>query len=474
MIKHHVVYYLGSKLTAAALNLLAMALFVRMAGPEAYGAYIVTFAWAAIAYGFTLQWLRFAFFASYRDDDVAALVATYLRALAGGFVVVVAVAIAAVGLGLLRQDLALGVIALTFGLGLYDAFHEIARTRLQARAVAIGVLARAVLMLTLGVTALKTVGTPLALAIAIAAAHTGAAIPLIAAAKAELGGRWSKAALARIWMFGRPLIPAFSLDAWGLQLDRLILARSAGLAEVGPYGAVSDFVRQTMVVVSEAIAGAYIAIARSDATAGRQQAAATVLGQAFCAYTALAAFGAAVVLRFNRLILDTMFGTAIGALIEPILPVIVASNAAMIFRSYYFSQVLYLMPDSRQLLVSNAYHAATVAVTALLLVPKFGMLGAAVALLLGHVAGCISFIKAWRHHYVLQLPYRKAMVIAGLALAAYATTGALVLSGWMPLLIIILNIFIFAAAMALAGWLYNLLSFNDVVARGWQLIRARI
>ena len=474
MIKQHVVYYLGSKLTAAVLNLLAMALFVRMAGPEAYGAYIVKFAWAAIAYGFTLQWLRFAFFASYRDDDVAALVGTYLRALAGGFAVVVAVAIAAVSLGLLSQEQVLAVIALTFGLGLYDAFHEIARTRLQARAVAIGVLTRAILMLILGVTALKIIGTPLALAFAIAAAHVGAAMPLIASAKTELGGRWSKEALSRIWTFGRPLIPAFSLDAWGLQLDRLILARSAGLAEVGPYGAVSDFVRQSMIVISEAIAGAYMAIARSEAAAGRQEAASGVLGQAFCAYTALAAFGAAFILRFNRLIIDTMFGGAIGAMIEPAMPIIVACNAAMIFRSYYFSQVLYLMPDSRQLLVSNAYHAATVAVAGLLLIPKFGMLGAATALLLGHVAGCISFIKAWRHHFVLQLPYRDALVIVGLALAAFVATGALAQTGGMGLLITILNIFIFAAAVAFAGWLYNILSFNDVAARVWQLIRARL
>ena len=66
MIGKHVGYYFGSKLVAAVLNLLSMALFVRIAGQEVYGGYIVAMAWAAIAYSVTLQWLRFAFFASFR------------------------------------------------------------------------------------------------------------------------------------------------------------------------------------------------------------------------------------------------------------------------------------------------------------------------------------------------------------------------------------------------------------------------
>ena len=68
MIGKHVGYYFGSKLVAAILNLASMALFVRLAGHEVYGGYIVAMAWAAIVYSVTLQWLRFAFFASYSEE----------------------------------------------------------------------------------------------------------------------------------------------------------------------------------------------------------------------------------------------------------------------------------------------------------------------------------------------------------------------------------------------------------------------
>jgi hypothetical protein len=64
MINHHVVYYMGSKLIAALLNLGTMVVSVRLGGAETYGAYVVMLAWGYILYSFTLQWLRFAFFAT--------------------------------------------------------------------------------------------------------------------------------------------------------------------------------------------------------------------------------------------------------------------------------------------------------------------------------------------------------------------------------------------------------------------------
>src|SRR5690606_9696435 len=109
-------------------------------------------------------------------------------------------------------------------------------------------------------------------------------------------------------------------EAAGNQLDRLLLARFADLAETGRYGAVSDLFRQMLIVVAEAISGAYMAIARTHVIAGDEEAARAVLGQAFLAYAALLTFAPLGFLQFGTPILDTLFGAELRIAIEPALP----------------------------------------------------------------------------------------------------------------------------------------------------------
>ena len=474
MINQHVAYYLGSKIIAAVLNLGTMALFVRMGGAETYGGYVVALAWAYIVYSFSLQWLRFSFFACYREETGPALIATYLRMQAIGLTLIAALALAAVALRLAEPAGALGVVALTTGIAVYDALHEMGRTRLQARAVAAGVVARAALMLVLGLLALEIHGTATALAIAVALAHVIAAIPLVCNLRGLLHSVWSGAAAATLVGYGRGLFLAYSLDGVGLQLDRLLLARSGTLGEVGSYGAVADLVRQIMVVLSEAISGAYMAIARAELLAGREDEAVDVLGQAFLAFTALTAFGAAAILRFDRLVLDIMFGAAIGETVEPVLGLIVASGVLLVFRSYYFGQVLYLTKDASLLVRSNAVHCALMVVLGLALTPRLGMAGVALALTLSHLGGCLVYVLAWRGTFALRLPFGRAGGIVLIAFAGWATTGMVEQGiGWRWIAAGV-NLAVLAAATVLAARLYNLLSFNDLVGEVGRIIRMRL
>ena len=88
----HILYYLTSKVFAAVLNLLAVAVFARLSGPSGYGEYLVAFAWAYNVYGFSIQWLRFSFFARYRTEDASDQIATFAYSL-----LVLAAIIAALG-----------------------------------------------------------------------------------------------------------------------------------------------------------------------------------------------------------------------------------------------------------------------------------------------------------------------------------------------------------------------------------------
>jgi O-antigen/teichoic acid export membrane protein len=462
MIGQHVGYYFGSKLIAAILNLLSMALFVRLAGQEIYGGYIVAMAWAAIAYSVTLQWLRFAFFASFREETSAEQIASYLRVLAVGMIAFAVLCVLAVSLGLVAADKAISVFVIVTGLAAYDALHEAARTRLQARTVAIGVITRSVLILVLGLAALMLQPSALALAVAFGAAHWGGAAALVHGVADVIGAGWSSDAARRLWTSGRPLIPAFAVDSFGLQFDRLQLAHHAGLADVGPYGAVSDFIRQIMIVGSEAISGAYMALARADAVNGRQDAARLMLGQAFRAFTMLTAFAGVFALHFAEPLLTTLFGASISASVRPILLLILASNMIMVFRAYYFAQILFVDNGSKLLLIANVAHAIVTATLSIWLIPRYGAAAAAFSLMMGHIVALSCYAWSWRSSYVTNLPYGDCVLVAGGALLAYVLMKSADLALGRGLLTNIISLAIFCAIAVATAWRFKILSVNEL------------
>lgn len=474
MINNQIAYYLGSKILAAILNLVTMALFVRIGGKETYGLYIIQLAWAYMLYSITIQWLRFSFFACFKKEISANLVATYLRALMIGFLGVVFITVIGAAFGVMTFKFAVGVAILIFGLAAYEAFTEIARTQLQARTVAVGVIMRAILMLVFGVIALSFQGSvqgsfqasAFLLALSVGFAHLGAALILLLRTKNIGQGQWSDKEMKSLWRYGKSLIPAFGLDAVGLQMDRLMLARFTTMEIVGVYGAAADFIRQTMIVVAEAIAGAYFTVARNTAEEGQIEETTTILGQAFLAYTALTFFVGAFIMRFDRIVFDLLFGADMGAEIEPIVGFIILSNIATIYRAYYFSQAIYLTKNAHYLLYSDGAQVLMTLLTgALFLVPFYGASGAAIAMFLGQLAGIVIYLVAWRQHYILKLPYGHAGFILAIALATYFLTG--LLESWMAgsIFALILNLLIFATISALVAWQFNILSFKNFLLK---------
>lgn len=464
---HHILYYLSSKVLAAVLNLFAVAVFARLSGPAGYGEYLVAFAWAYIVYGFSIQWLRFSFFARYRSDNASGQIATFaysLLALAGAIALLGALTWA---LGLAPFHTIAAVVALVIALATYDSVHEIGRTRLRAGAVASVVILRAVLMLVLGAGALLMFKSPTALALAVAAAHLGAIAPLVGEVWPHLRTPWSRAAAQEFLDYGWPLVLAFGVSSLGQNLDRLMLAAWSGAAIVGPYGAVNDLIKQCFVVVSEAIAGAYITTAKSAALEGDDQRARDVLNHAFRAYTAVAVFGAAFIMRFERPVIDTLLGPAFREPTEALVPIFVLASVFMIFRSFYFGQVIFFTGSSKVELLASGAMVATAGLAALALVPGSGALGAGIALMLGQIVSCGVYIAAGMTIFPMPVPWRDSAVIAALALAAYTLTALVdrsITSAWIG---IPLNTAILLVAFAEAANRFNILGLNSLPVKDW-------
>ena len=464
---HHILYYLSSKVFAAVLNLVAVAVFARLSGPAGYGEYLVAFAWAYIVYGFSIQWLRFSFFARYRSDTASDQIATFaysLLALAGTIGLMGGLIWA---LGLVGLHTMAAVVALVIALAIYDSVHEIGRTRLRAGAVASVVVLRAVLMLVLGASALLVFKTPTALAIAVAIAHLGAIAPLVGEVWPHLKAPWSRAIAREFLAYGWPLVISFGVTSLGQNLDRLMLAAWAGAATVGPYGAVNDLIKQCFVVVSEAIAGAYITTAKSAALEGDDQRAHDVLNHAFRAYTAVAVFGAAFILRFERPVIDALLGPLFREPTEALVPLFVLASVFMIFRSFYFGQVIFFAGSSKVELLASGAMVATAGLAAVLLVPGSGALGAAIALMLGQIVSCGVYIAAGMTIFPMPVPWRDSAVITGLALGGYILTELVdrtIASAWIA---IPLNTAILLLAFAEAANRFNILGLNNLPVRDW-------
>ena len=465
MIVRHSLIYVGSRGFAAGLNMASVAVFTRLAPVESYGTYLYVVSWALVLYGATCQWPKFAFFALYDEARAPAQVGTVVRILGGTLLLAGFGSVLAVALGLVSAATATAILALAFGTTLFEGATEIARTRLQAGAVAASVMSRAVLILGLGSLALHLSADPLHLAFAVAAANAVAALPAAATTAPMMPGRGSRAEALRLFAYGWPLVLSFGTAALAQSLDRLIIAKTVGPAGLGAYGALADFLRQSFIVFGEAISLSLISIAKREARAGDMSGALGVLSDAARAMTLIAAFGAVFFLAFDDVVVTILLGPDYRAEARQLAPVLILASILMMFRAYYFGQVIYFTRSSR--LEAAAAFATLVAVAALslLLIPRLGATGAALAFAGGQSAACLVLVFcAGRAGTTMPLPLADMAGIAGIALACAAVNAGIgLVPGGLMVPGQILRLVLLAASAGAAAWRYDVLGFAGAI-----------
>lgn len=458
MIRTHALLYFGSRIAAAAANLAAVTVFTRLAAAEVYGGSLLVFAWAFVLFGFTGQWLGASFFAIHRQADVAAQVAVLVR-LASAALAVSGLSIAVACLaGLVAPAFGATVLVTTAGLLLFVTMTEIERTRLQATRVAVMYIARAVLTLALGTGALLAGGGSLALALALALASIAAALPSLARLRRDILRRPDRAALREVVHYGWPLVIAFGTMAVGQNVDRFLLVRMAGVEQLGAYGATSDFLKQGLGVICEAITLASISVAKDLTTRGHRTASRVVLEDAFRAVVVTIAFGAAVMILFSKEIVEIVFGPAFREAARDVFPWLIVANAALVLRAFYFGQAIYFGQSSRNEAVASLSMITVTGVLALLCIPPFGVYGAAMAATGGQLAACAIFAVARPR---MPIPALSAFCILLAALAAAA--AALLIGRWGPLGAAERNAVQFLILLAAGGgvvWGYDILGLR--------------
>jgi O-antigen/teichoic acid export membrane protein len=408
--------YLSARTVSAAGNLLAVAIFSRLAGPAEYGHYVLIFAWSLIVYGFGTQWMRYAYFGVYHPGRFGEYVASLARLLGAG---AVAVALVLTALGLFRlfePGFLIAVFALVCGMTIYEAAFEVARTTLNARGAALSMILRAALTLGLGSASLWFGGGARGLALAIAIGNGVAAIPALATFAEVRLSDFSRAASLHIVSYGWPLFLSFGVTAAGLSIDRLLLAHYLGLAALGPYGVVADILRQSFTVVGEIIILSLVTLAKQHANEDNRDAADKTLLKAFNACFAAATFGAAFFIVFGNLVLQAVLKPEFIAPTAGLIPFFAIAFAFMTMRNFYFGQVIYFSNASYlELIVSLLVLVISIALS-VTLVPVYGVYGAATSFLVASMVGCIAFVVLGRRWYKMPIDLVALGVLPSLAI----------------------------------------------------------
>jgi len=274
-----------------------------------------------------------------------------------------------------------------------------------------------VLTVVLGSIALYVGGGAHGLAIAIAIAHVIAALPSFAAFT-RIGFRLSagsRTASEQILGYGWPLFLSFGINAVGQSTDRLLLAHYLGAAALGPYGVVADMLRQPFTVFGEVIILSLVTMAKQHAHTGNMAAAESILRKAFNACLAVSAFGAAFFVVFGDAVLRLILKPEFIAPTHPLIPIFALAFAFITMRSYYFAQVIYFTRASYlELIVSCLFLVVSLAAS-VLLVPRYGIEGAAYALLAAGSFSCVAFIVLGRRWYRMPIDLTGFFVITALA-----------------------------------------------------------
>jgi O-antigen/teichoic acid export membrane protein len=417
MKQDNVLLYLGARGLSAVGNLVALAIFSRMAGPVTYGEYLLIFAWTVIVYGFSTQWMRFAFFGVFHQQAPSDYVSSY-GVLLGTALVGVAVVLTGFWLvGIAGFQFLGAVFVLVLSMAGYEALVEIARTRLRPGIVGLHMLLRAGFVIVFGVAALWVQGTAVALAVAVAAAHCCAAVPGIFAIR-DITFAPNAKVMRHFVIYGWPLLISFGVMAVGQSVDRLLLAHFGGAGALGPYGVVADLLRQAFMVVGESITMALVTVAKQHVNAGEVEAADGVLRNTFNACMATAAFGAVFFLIFGDVVVHILVGEEFYEPSRALIPMFAIGFAFMTMRSFYFAQVIYFSRASHLELVISLMFVATSAALAALLIPLKGATGAAIALMVAHIVTCLTFVVLGRRHYSMPVDRTGLVVITGFALLA--------------------------------------------------------
>jgi O-antigen/teichoic acid export membrane protein len=464
MLLRHSGLYLIARGLPAIINLAAVALYTRLLGPDEYGRYALIFAGAMLANAVFFQWLRMGLlrFLPACSDRKEVLLST----MAGGFLSLVAITGVIGGfMVLLWPDPSLrGPIALGIGFfwlsGWFEINLELARSQLAPLRYGLISTAKAVLALCIG-GLLAFVG--LGAAGILIGQMAGIALPIPWLLKRDWKGisldLFDRQVFRQLLLYGLPLTGTFALTFITSSSDRFMLGWMLGADAAGLYAVGNDFATQSLQVLMMTVNLAAFPIAVRTLEQKGVEAARSQMAQNGIMLLGISLPAAAGVALLAPNISKVLFGQAYREVASILIPWIVLGTFLSGIRMYYFDQSFYLAKTTTQQIWVVLASALTNVAMNLLLIPSFGIFGAAYS---NVIAFATALVLSWvigKKHFRLPLPWIEILKIM------IATVGMIV-SLW-PLRMITGPIALaWQAALGAAIYIFMILLLNVRHCRG--------
>jgi len=468
MLLRHSVYYFLARGLPGLVNFAALALFTRLLAPDEFGRYALVITGVGLANVIIFQWLRLVlarFLQASRDD--------LERFLAGIFSLFITLAVVVTGLGVSlgllwpdpvwRRLLVLAVLLLVA-----EAWFELNQSLAQAELKPgwYGKLlgSKALIYLVVG-------GVLAWLGLGAAAPILGLLFAYCAAVVLFALGAWRGITphlphpddLRAQLRYGLPLIVTFALTWVVSGSDRLIIALLLNESAVGMYAAGYDLAFQSLTMLLTIINTAAYPLAVNAMVQGGNDAARKQLEQNGQLIIAAAFTGGAGLIALNPYLVNILIGEEFRSASLAILPWVAFAAAIAGIKSYHFDLAFQLSCKSYWLVLTGGVAAILNIVLNLVLIPSFGIVGAAWATLASY--GMAAITSAWLGSRLNLMPYvipllAKAVIVAGMVgITAWLSAG-LSEETWMALMFGLLSGIVMAF---LASLLMNLCGLRTIV-----------
>ncbi|MDQ7990091.1 MAG: polysaccharide biosynthesis C-terminal domain-containing protein [Candidatus Dactylopiibacterium sp.] len=443
--------YLGARVFSGILSVATISLFARGIGPQGYAWLTLVTAGSSLLSAVLMQPVNQGLARFLPREGFANLLPTLVRlvAMASLPLLMLALLLEWWRPGGLPAGVATGVWALQMAQGLFDIAAQHANSTLQARRYALLYAGKAVFVLGLGALILRVDaradGMLAAMIGGFLLAACGAGWPTW---REAWRGAWQPGLLRALRAYVLPLTGTLFLGAMLIWSDRILLAALSTPAQTGGFAAASDLVLQGLVLMSSAFFLAWyprMVIAAEQRNAGELE---RLLERYLLLTLALllpAALGYAVV-RHN--LVAVLLGQAYAEVSTAVMPWLALSALLAGLRTYLFDIALHLGARMAAQLRNQLICAGCAMALNLILIPRFGAMGAALAAVATQALGCLLSLWAgrgilrWRVDLrgvtvvgagcVLMALCASALPFAGVTgLVAQVTAGALVYGGVM-------------------------------------------
>lgn len=465
----HGVLYFVARVVGGLLTTVTLAVFTRLLTPVQYGRYALGLTVASIASALLYQWLIVSVgrFHPVYIGRLGVLVAASRRS----FRIASTIALAALLLALALPRLAgtalplmLGVFLAVVALGRYNLLLQIANVQ-------------------------RAPGRYAALTWVKSAVALGCGAALILAGWAELGALYGVVAglvIAALWQnplrgvrpiwsedakalsphllrYGAPLVVTFLGTVSVEYADRLLIGAFLGAKSVGPYAAAYDLSTQTVGAITNVLflasfPAALAAMERDGEAAARAQMA--VLGRSLVGVALPAATGFALLSDdVSELFLGASFRGEVGGF----MPLLAAGVWLNGFKSYYLDAIFQLRRETGY----QAWNAVLMVMVNIglnvVLIPEYGVLGAAWATVVAVAAGTLASFVSGRRLMALG-PLRADFVKASAACGTMAVP-LLALTHMSGAVWLLAKVAIGAGAYLVAAWVLDVGSLRGLLAR---------